>query len=137
MTSQDHLSKDQRRTLASQLQTHLDDALRSRATQAQGRSQAELAREVLMQDADDASQRAGAHEVDARLADLGSAELDALAAALQRIHGVGYGICADCQMPIPFERLSVEPQALRCTACQTLHERKGAAAVAVPSAAAR
>lgn len=124
MTSTDHLSNDQRQALASQLQSRLNDSLHSRAPDAQGHSQAESAREVLMQDADDATQRAGAHEVDAALADLGSAERDALAAALKRIHGTGYGICVDCRSPIPFERLSVEPQALRCAACQTVHEAK-------------
>ena len=124
MTSTDHLSQAQRQALASQLQSRLDDALRSCAPDAQGRSQAESAREVSMQDADDATQRAGAHEVDAALADLGSVERDALGAGLKRIHGPGYGICVDCHSPIPFERLSVEPQALRCAACQTRHEPK-------------
>ena len=124
MTSKDHLSHDQRNTLADQLQLRLDDALRSHAPQAQGTSQAESAREVLMQDADDARQGAGAHEVEATLANLGSVKIEALAAALKRVHGNGYGICVNCHAPISFGRLSVEPQALRCAACQTLHGRK-------------
>ena len=124
MTPKDHLSHDERLALVSHLQSRLADALRGHSTHAQDESQAESAREVLMQDADDVTQRAGAHEVDATLADAGRIEIDALSAALERTHGGGYGICVDCHLPIPFTRLSVEPQALRCTTCQTLQERK-------------
>lgn len=123
MTTKEHLTQDQRQALAIQLQSRLDDALRKAAPQVQGVSQAESAHEVLMQDADDASQRAGAREVDATLADLGNVEIEALAVALRRIHSPDYGICVDCDSPIPFGRLSVEPQALRCAGCQTLRER--------------
>jgi RNA polymerase-binding transcription factor DksA len=34
-----------------------------------------------------------------------------------------YGHCADCGADIPFERLRVEPTALRCVRCQTLFEK--------------
>ncbi len=33
-----------------------------------------------------------------------------------------YGICIDCQNPIPYERLEVAPHAERCIRCQTAHE---------------
>lgn len=39
--------------------------------------------------------------------------------ALQRIEQGSYGICAGCEQPIPFERLLVFPETLRCAACGT------------------
>lgn len=88
-----------------------------------GLSQAEAARQTLLQDADDASQRAGIHEVEATVSNIESSEFDAIRSALHRLQGVGYGLCVDCGESIPFARLTLEPQALRCAACQTLHER--------------
>jgi RNA polymerase-binding transcription factor DksA len=32
-------------------------------------------------------------------------------------------LCVDCHGAIPFERLRLEPQALRCVACQSFNER--------------
>jgi len=83
-----------------------------------------MARETLLQDADDARQQAGEHEVEGIVSDLDSNEFKALSDALQRIHRADYGLCVDCQVGIPFDRLQVEPQALRCAPCQARHERK-------------
>ncbi|MGB5081980.1 MAG: TraR/DksA family transcriptional regulator [Burkholderiales bacterium] len=43
--------------------------------------------------------------------------------ALRRLHSPEFGICADCGAEIPFARLSAEPTATRCLACQTKAER--------------
>lgn len=51
------------------------------------------------------------------------AELRALEAALERIADGSYGTCIDCGLEIGFERLKVEPGALRCIACQRVHEK--------------
>lgn len=51
------------------------------------------------------------------------AELRALEAARARLALGSYGACADCGDDIPFERLSAEPAALRCIACQRVHEK--------------
>ncbi len=51
----------------------------------------------------------------------------ALAEARERIHGGGYGICADCGCRIPPRRLKALPTATLCVACQ---ERREAAHVA-------
>ena len=101
----------------------MDSFERDRASQLDGLSQAESARQTLLQDADDASQRAGEHEVEGLVSDIESGEFNEVRNALQRIHGANYGLCVDCQVDIPFDRLRIEPQALRCIACQTLYEQ--------------
>jgi DnaK suppressor protein len=122
-----HLSQAQRVALADLLQSALDALERERTSQLLGLSQADSARQTLLQDADDGRQRAGEHEVEGSVLDLDSREFEAIRSALQRIHGDGYGLCNDCQAAIPFERLRVEPQALRCADCQARHERQLAA----------
>lgn len=127
MSTNTPLSQDQRVELASRLQSRFTDMELQRESHLQGLSPAESARQTLLQDADDATQRAGAHEVEGSVSDIDSAEFEAVRGALKRIHGAGYGLCIDCRERIPFERLRVEPQALRCVACETLHERQAAA----------
>jgi DnaK suppressor protein len=122
MPSTATLTPDQRSALLQLLQTRLSGLERDRGAQLQGLTQAEAARQTLLQDADDAAQRASAHEVEAIVSDLDSAEYEQTRLALQRIHGATYGRCADCAAAIPFARLQIEPQALRCTACQKLQE---------------
>jgi len=118
------ISRDQRVVLANLLQTRLLDLAHERESRLHDQPQVEAARQTLLQDADDASQRAGEHEVEGIVSDIDSAEYNALRDALQRVHHADYGLCIDCQVDIPFERLLLEPQALRCATCQTLHERK-------------
>jgi DnaK suppressor protein len=90
-----------------------------------GASRTEHAAEVLRQDADDAPQRADAREVDFALSDLERQELGAVDDALARLRsGAGYGICTDCGAEIPYGRLRVEPEALRCIACATRREAR-------------
>jgi DnaK suppressor protein len=122
MLSTAHPSTTQRAVLTDLLYARLTALEQAREAEFQGLSQAESARETLLQDADDAAQRASAYEVDATVSDLASDEYDAISNALQRVAGDGYGMCSDCQTAIPFERLRIEPQAVRCAPCQTLHE---------------
>ena len=117
------LSQEQRVLLLQLLESRLAGFKQNSASHLQGLTQAERANLTLLQDADDASQRAGEHEVEGIVSDIDSAEFTAVRDALHRIHGATYGLCCDCQEAIPFERLRLEPQALRCTACQTLYER--------------
>jgi DnaK suppressor protein len=58
-------------------------------------------------------------------ADLGRdlSELRAIEAARTRLSDGSYGTCADCGGEIDYERLNANPAALRCIACQTLHEK--------------
>ena len=53
-------------------------------------------------------------------------ELRSVVEALGRIDSPGYGICSDCDAPIPFARLQAEPAARRCIACQGRHEHSHA-----------
>ncbi len=90
-----------------------------------GLSRAEHAREVLLQDGDDAPQREGERELDMALSDLETLELAAVTQALARLHDGRYGSCADCGADIPFDRLKAEPWALRCVACESAAETAG------------
>jgi len=56
------------------------------------------------------------------------AELRAVEAALARVHDPDFGLCAVCEAEIPYARLSANPAATRCLACQAQHERAAAAA---------
>jgi len=58
-------------------------------------------------------------------ADLGRdlTELRALEAARARIAQGSYGICVDCGGEIDYQRLRVNPAALRDIRCQTQHEK--------------
>lgn len=71
---------------------------------------------------------------DAPVADLESAieiaalereirELRSVEAARQRLHEPAFGVCEDCEGPIPYARLSANPSAERCVACQSRRER--------------
>lgn len=119
-----HLTTGQRALLATTLkarQQALEGQLQSHQ---QGLSRVEHARDVLAQDGDDAPQRASDREVDMALSDNEMQELGAVKLALKRMHEEHFGECIDCHEAIPFDRLQVEPQALRCVACESVHERK-------------
>jgi DnaK suppressor protein len=124
MTSHSHLSQSQRKTLVATLQEQLLLLEHQNLSYLQGLSVAEHAEQAKLLDADDATQRAGDHEVEETVLEIDNQDFQAVTSALQRIHGADYGICVDCQVGIPYERLSVEPQALRCVTCQNLQERK-------------
>ena len=72
----------------------------------------------------------GDESVAALIADLDQAELSRdvdelrdLEAAHERIANGDYGVCVDCGRDIGFERLRATPSAIRCIACQALHEK--------------
>ena len=50
-------------------------------------------------------------------------ELRALEAARTRMADGNYGVCANCGGEIGFERLRVNPAAVRCIECQAQHEK--------------
>ena len=53
--------------------------------------------------------------------DLG--DIRALEAAVGRLAAGTYGRCEDCGTDIPVARLRAQPAALRCVACQDIHEK--------------
>jgi DnaK suppressor protein len=92
--------------------------------QTQAQSRAEHARDVLLQDGDDAPQRESEREMDMALTDIETQELGAVSEALRRLPTDNFGICADCATEIPFDRLKAEPWALRCVSCESRRERQ-------------
>ena len=124
MTS--HLTAGQRALLEAALvqrQHQLDCRLAERH---QVLSRVAHAREVLLQDGDDAPQRANARVTDLAITDIETQELGAVSLALKRVHDLDYGFCTDCSEGIPFDRLKVEPWALRCVACESAREARAA-----------
>lgn len=87
-----------------------------------GATRAEHAREVLLQDGDDAPQRDSDRSVDMALSDMEMRELGAVCEALRRVHEPDFGLCGDCGEAIAFDRLKVEPWALRCVSCESQRE---------------
>jgi DnaK suppressor protein len=117
-----HLTAGQRALLQAALTQRQHELDRRLAAHHQGASRAEHARQVLLQDGDDAPQRDGEREVDMALSDLELQELGRVSDALRRVQAPGFGLCADCGEAIALARLKVEPWALRCVACETLRE---------------
>ena len=53
-----------------------------------------------------------------------TSELRDIVAAEARLSDGTYGICIDCDAPIPYARLAAHPTAKRCIACQEIREEK-------------
>lgn len=103
---------------------------RRKALLAELREDAERVQRDRHEDLAGASPDAGDESVATLIADLDQAdlgrdlsELRAIEAARTRLSEGSYGICADCGGDIGYERLKANPSALRCIACQTLHEK--------------
>ncbi len=50
-------------------------------------------------------------------------EVKEIEAALLKISNGEYGRCSDCDTPIKYQRLEVQPTATRCIKCQAVHEK--------------
>lgn len=51
-----------------------------------------------------------------------AAELQDILAAEARLAAGTYGICIDCEEPVPYARLAAYPTAKRCIRCQRIRE---------------
>ena len=118
-----HLTAGQRAALRAQLELRTSELEGRLAARQQGLSRAEHASEVLRQDADDAPQREADREVDLALSDQDVSDLGSVSGALRRLNEGVFGLCVDCGRAIPFNRLKLEPQALRCVDCQSAREK--------------
>jgi DnaK suppressor protein len=116
-----YLSPGQRALLQQLLQMRQHELDRRVALRHGSRS--ERARETLQQDNDDVPQRAADREIDLVRADRDVEELGAVSDALARVHDPDFGRCTDCGEVIPFDRLKLEPWALRCVRCEGKRER--------------
>jgi len=118
-----HLTAGQCALLEAELLRRQGELDRQLAEHQGGLSRAEHAREFLAQDSDDISHREAEREIDMALGDREIAELGAVSAALRRLKEDRYGECSDCGEAIAFDRLKVEPWALRCVGCEGRRER--------------
>jgi DnaK suppressor protein len=117
-----HLTAGQRALLRAGLESRQHELARRLEEHLSGAARIEPLAEVREQDADDVPQREGERGLDLALSELETKELGQIGEALRRMDGERYGLCADCEEEIPFDRLAVEPWALRCVACQTRRE---------------
>jgi RNA polymerase-binding transcription factor DksA len=122
MSKPQPISPLQRSTLVDVLQQRLATLKQQSGNKLEELTQVQHAYQEQQLDLHDASQRLGEEEVEDAVADIDSREFNAVTHALQRIHGADYGLCVDCHAAIAFERLELEPQALRCAVCQSLYE---------------
>lgn len=87
-----------------------------------GHTRAEHARELLLQDSDDLTRHQDDRDQDMARTDQDLQSIAAVSQALRRLQGDDYGVCTECGNDIPFDRLVVEPWAVRCVACQAALE---------------
>jgi DnaK suppressor protein len=117
------LTAGQRALLQAELTRRQGELDRQLTDHQGGLTRVEHARELLSQDSDDVSHREAEREMDMELSDRDIAELGAVSAALLRLKEGRYGACSDCGEAIAFDRLKVEPWALRCVACEGRREQ--------------
>ena len=64
-------------------------------------------------------------DITSQMAEVESRELTRVDEALGRIHEGKYGVCEECDKPIPLARLKALPYATLCIQCQTKLEKTG------------
>ena len=75
-------------------------------------------------DSGDRSFAVGESEIEQGEAARDRAELAAIERTLARIRDGSYGVCGECGVVIPVERLRAQPLASRCTGCQSQREER-------------
>ena len=78
---------------------------------------------VMSDDISDAAKDSEDDELNSRLAEVGSREIQAVLKAIERVDAGDYGICEDCEKKIAMARLEALPYAVRCVTCQGEYER--------------
>jgi DnaK suppressor protein len=117
------LTAGQRALLHTELMRRRAELDRRLAEHQGGLSRVEHAREVLTQDGDELPQHEAERELDQALGEHERADGDEVRAALLRLEQGRFGQCADCGQAIAFDRLKVEPWALRCLPCASRREQ--------------
>jgi RNA polymerase-binding transcription factor DksA len=118
------LSSTQRAVLRNELQLRFHALEARQSIRREGLSEVDHEQLEMEQDADDAQQRAGDHEVEAALIDIEKQEFIELRDAMQRIEEDDYGACIGCGKTIAYARLQDEPQTERCEICEAASEKK-------------
>lgn len=111
------LTTGQRAMLEALLTQRLHELQRQLALHHGDTSRVAHAQELLEQDD-------SGREVDMALSNLDTRELGQIQLALRRVHGDDYGLCTDCGQSIVFDRLRLEPWALRCVGCESASEAR-------------
>lgn len=88
-------------------------------------SRADAAADHFGRPEDSRAQVATERELEFALGERETAELAAIAAALERLAAGSYGQCTDCGVTIPAARLQASPEAQRCIPCQEQAEQAG------------
>ena len=114
-----HLSAGELALLEGELQLRCRKLEEQLAAHLHGQSTAEHAREVLLQDGDDAPQRLPERDIAAALTDYERSALLQARAALDRMARGGYGGCRDCGADIPCGRLMTWDTAAQQWRCAT------------------
>ena len=86
-------------------------------------SRADMAAEHDVRDVESHAQAISERDDEFAMNEHETAELGALAQALERLDAGQYGQCKDCGVEIPEARLNAYPAALRCIHCQTTFEK--------------
>jgi DnaK suppressor protein len=99
---------------------HMRAQLLAQIAQQRGgaKSRAEIATEHFAHSEDSPAQVNTARDLEFAMNEHEIAELNAIDAALQRLHDGRYGVCTDCDATIPEARLQAAPEAARCIHCQ-------------------
>lgn len=122
----EHLTGEQQRMLRQKLENRRNDLredIRQELLRADEERYADLAGQV--HDEAEASVADLLSDLNNSLVGNHIRELREVEAALQRMDERSYGICDECGNEIPFERLQVQPAAIRCIEDQARHERLG------------
>ena len=118
-----HLTHGQKAQLEAALTLRQHELDRRIAAHQGTSTRAEHAHDMLISDAGDAARRDADRELDMALTDREVDELGRVSRALGRLKESAYGYCLDCGSEIAFDRLRLEPQTLRCVACEARLER--------------
>lgn len=103
-----------REALLKQIQGALEESGQTQYAEVLGRGSGDSSDEALAITLGDLSAARLDHEV---------RQLRELDVALRRLDDKDFGLCVDCGAPIPAARLVANPAAVRCIACQALHEK--------------
>jgi DnaK suppressor protein len=106
--------KANRTALLEQVRADLEQSGQTQYAEILGRASGDSSDEALAVTLGDLSAARVHHEV---------RHLRELDQALARIDTDGFGMCMDCGAVIPAARLMANPAAVRCVACQELHEK--------------
>ena len=106
--------QSRREALLGQMRDALEQSGQTQYTEVLGRASGDSSDEALAVTLGDLSAARMEHEI---------RQLRELDAALVRMESKDFGLCVDCGAAIPAARLVANPAALRCVACQEVHEK--------------